>query len=274
MKTRIAVLALIAAALGVAVPSWAFQSSGVSTVTAGAFVGGQKMAAFTLAIRDAADPFGANRSSITWSNVSAGNSWTIADQLIVLNSTVTDDNGGIQIYTDNTAADASPQFVDPDPTNDPTNKDASAAGLLRGTSGTTSTLPLPMAWSIKSSTKIVEGGVESTGIGATDPNTGSTAGINNKFQWLFVTDASNTAGIDFNGDGDVADSGDSSPFVDGGIFASMVRAGGIHVQQNPASIEGLADGENAYVYMQANFTGASAQQAYQTTALRIEAFIE
>lgn len=276
-KMKIAVLALFAAATGATVQSWAFTSQGISTVTAGTFVGGAKVARFSLNIKNTANPFGANRSSVTWSSVAAGDGWKIADQLLVIRSTVTDSNGGVQIYTDNTASDAVPQFLDPTPGPTPsnlTNPDSAAGGLLRGNAAGTTSEVLPMAWSIKSTTRTVESGDANTGIGATDPNNGADTGLNNRHQWLFIADKSNTAGIDYNQDGDVIDAGDAAPFVNGDVFLSMVRVGGIHVQQNPASIELRADGLASYVYLQANFAAASAQQAYQTTTLRVEAFIQ
>jgi hypothetical protein len=263
---------LVAAAIGATTPSWAFTSVQKATVTAGTFVGGVKVARFTLSIHDAVNPFSAARSSVTWSGVTAGDGWKLADRLLVINSTVTDSNGGIQIYTENTAADASPKFADPTPAVT-TNPDSAAAGLLEGTSGTTSNV-LPLAWTIKSSTRVVEGGTDLTGVGATDPNNGATAGFNNKYQWLYVTDRYNVNGIDFNQNGNVTDPTDSAPFVDGAIYQSMVRLTGLHVQQDPTSIEVRPDGTDAFVYFQANFANALPQTAYQTTALRVEAFIQ
>jgi hypothetical protein len=58
------------------------------------------------------------------------------------------------------------------------------------------------------------------------------------------------------------------------MFQSMVRVNGLHVQQDPASIEPRADGTDAFVYFQANFANALPQTPYQTTALRVEAFIQ
>lgn len=270
-KQVIAALVLVAAAIGAAAPSWAFQSVQKTTVTAGTFVGGSRIARFTLTIRDTSNPFGTNRSSVTWSNISSGQGWTMADRLLVLNSTVTDANGGVQIYTENTAADAVPQFVDPTPAVK-TNPDSAAAGLLQGNSGTTSTV-LPVAWSIKSSTKQVGGGNPATGIGAADPN-GNATGAANSSQWLFLTDRYDDQGIDYNNNGNVTDPGDAAPFVDGMVYISMVRVGGIHTGQSDTDIEGRADGLDSYVYFEANFQNAAAQTAYQTTAMRVEAFIQ
>lgn len=273
-KKLISAAAFVVAALGLAaMPASAFQSVQIATITAGTTTGGAKLAQFKYSLADASNPT-ISRSSVTWSNVSPlSTTWKIADTLIIINSSVTDTNGGVRIYTDNTATDASPKFVDPTP-GDPINPDSSASGLLRGTSGVTSE-HLLMAWSIKNSTKVVEGTNVATGIGATDPASGSPSGANNKLQWLFVTDKSNWAnGIDFNGDGNTSSVGDQTPLPNGATFVNMIYYNGIHAGQDDTAIDPLADGQNAYVYLQANFTGAVTQQAYQTTTLRIEAYIQ
>jgi hypothetical protein len=212
------------------------------------------------------------RSSITWSGLTPGYGWKIADRLLVLNSTVTDTNGGIQIYTENTASDASPKFVLPLPA-DPINPVNNAAGLLQGISGNTSTT-LSMAWSIKASTKEVEVNDPVNGIGAQNPNNPTGSGYNNPFQWLFITDSVNTSGIDYNGNGTVTDPGDQAPFVNGAAYISPVRVGGgLEVLQD-GTIQAETNGSNSYLYLQANFGNAAAQTAYQTTTLRVEAYIQ
>ena len=277
MRKQLAVISIAAAFAAVAAPSWAFQSVQIATVTAGTTTGGAKVAQFSLAIKDVSDPFGANNpGSIGWSGVDPlSTQWKIADQLLVINSTVTDLNGGIKIYTDNTAADASPQFVDPTPGNT-VNQDSLASGLLLGTSGTTSEPPLAMAWSIKASTRVVEGGDVNTGIGAADPNNGpETATADNRFQWLFMTDEYNwDTGVDFNGDGDAVDEGDATAQALDSAFVTMINNVGIHFGQDDAEFGAHPNGEDAFVYFQANFSGAQVQQAYQTSTLRVEAFIE
>src|SRR5439155_3431456 len=130
--------------------------------------------------------------------------------LLVLNSTVTASGGGVQIYTDNTASDAVPKFVDPTPA-DKTNNDSMAAGLVKGVSGTSSDTPLPMAWSIKDSS--------STGVQAADPNNGPTSGPGNKFQWLFMKDKYNNQDVP---------GLNSTAFVNGQPFITMINVSGIH----------------------------------------------
>lgn len=276
MKKRLALTALAAVAVGVmATPSWAFTSAGISTVTAGTTVGGPRTAAFTLAIRDTSNPFGANQSSVTWSNVNPlSTTWKLADRLLVINSTVTDAAGGIKIYTDNTSAAANPRFVDPTPAN-AFNADSLASGLLRATSPTTSVAGLPMAWTIKTSTRIIEGGTTLTGVGAADPNTGSTGAVyNNKFQWLFHTDAYNWAlGVDLNGN-TVLDPGEPQPQALDAPFVTMINSFGTHFGQAPTEFEAHPDGANSFVYLEANFATAQVQTPYQTSTLKVEAYIQ
>ncbi len=277
MKKKLAVLAFVATAIGAWTPSWAFQLVQIETVTATAVTGGAKVARFNFVIRDAANVNGPNRPNLGWSGVDPlSTQWKMSDQVIVMASTVTDAAGGIQIHTDNTAADASPKFVDPTPGN-LINPDSNAAGLLQGTSGVTSTV-LPMAWSIKDSSRTVESGTVNTGIGAADPNNGPiTAVYNTKYQWLFVTDKFNVQGIDYSGDGLVTpgpNSPDAAPFVNGAKYITMRNSTGIHFGQADGEFASVPQGQTNYVYFEANFLGSQVQQTYQTTTLRLEAFIQ
>jgi len=276
MRKRLTLVAFVAVAIGAAArPSWAFQSVKITTVTAGTFVGGPRVADFSLAIRDTSNPFGANRSSVTWSGVNPlTTTWKMADQLFIINSTVTDSGGGIKIYTDNTAAAANPKFVDPTPGN-AFNPDSLSSGLLLASVSTTSVPGLPMAWTIKSSTRIVEGGSDTTGVGAADPNNGPTGQVyNNKFQWLFFTDKYNWAlGVDLDGD-NVLEATEPQPQALDAPFVTMINSVGIHFGQAPNEFGAQADGTNTFVYMEANFATAQVQTPYQTNQLKVEAFIQ
>lgn len=265
MKNKIKALAFFAAAMGVWLPSHAFQSVGRSTFTAGLTTGGVKTATATIVVRDVVNPLTTpNRPMITWSGVNPPSTgWKIADQLMIIKSTVTDAGGGVQIYTRNTESDASPRFVDPTPS-DSSNSDSNPAGLLRGTSGDTGTV-LPMAWSIKANVRTIEGGDVNTGIGAADPNNGpATAVFNNKFQWLYFKDKA-TPNIPAT---------NATAFVDGEPFVTMIKSDGIHFGQANGEFAPHPAGDNTYVYFQANFTGAVAQQAYQTTTITVETYIQ
>jgi len=279
MKKRLALTALLAVALGVvATPSWAFTSVGITTVTAAVTTGGQRVAQFSLAIRNTNNPFGANVPAVGWSGVTPPTTqWKMSDQLLVINSTVTDAAGGIKIYTDNQAAGSFPRFIDPTPANR-INIDSVASGLLIAVA-TTSVPGLPMAWTIKTSTRIVEGGTDLTGVGAADPNTGSGAAVyNNRFQWLFYTDAYNWQfGIDRDGNGSVTVSNpqvDDLPLALDAPYVTMVNQVGTHFGQAANEFGAHPDGANSYVYMEANFTTAQVQTLYGTSAMRVEAYIQ
>lgn len=279
MKKQVrAVLVLIAAAMGMTTPSWAFKSVGITTVTAQVTTGGTKSAAFNVKVRSVSNPFGADLPlEVNWTGIDpqalGANKWRIADQLLVVNSSVTDSNGGVKIYTDNTATDANPKFVDPTPANK-INKDSFAAGLLKGLSGTTSDVPLSMAWAVKTSTKIVELADTNRGIGAFDPNAAIVAGYNTSQQWFNMTDAYNwETGIDFNGDGDANDPGDALPQALDSTFLSFVRIQGAQVLKVDL-YDPLPASKNAFVYLEADFTNALPQQGYKTSTLRVEGYIE
>jgi hypothetical protein len=266
MKKQLAALAFFAAAIGATVPSWAFQSVGRSTFTAGLLTGGVRTATATIVIRDVSDPLGSpNRSTVTWSGVSVPSTgWKIADRCFLITSTITDPGGGIQIYTRNKEADAVPQFVDPTP-GDTTNGDSNPAGLLKGNTASTTTVTLPLAWTIKSSTRTLECGTDQTGVGAADPNTGPTGSVyNNKFQWKFFKDRA-TPTIPSTG---------ATAFVDGEPYVTMINVVGIHYGQDNTEFATAAADKKSFVYIEANFAGAAAQQAYQTTTMTVESFIQ
>lgn len=278
MKKQIAVMLFaVSATLISAAPTWAFVPTKITTVTATVTTGGTKVADYTLAIRNIGNPFGANQAALTWSGVNPlSTSWKVADRLLVINSTVTDNNGGIKIYTHNTHASALPQFVDPSP-GDADDPDSRAGGLLKGTSGTTSATPLPVAWSIKTSSKVVGGLGETTGIRPREPNDSSIpnlTGSDNPYQWLYMTDLSNWDGIDNNNDGDYTDANETGPLAVDAAFPKMINSVGIHFGQADGEFGATPDGTNTFVYFQANFTGADVLQAYQTSMILVEAFIE
>jgi hypothetical protein len=278
MKKYIAGMLVAAAALVASVaPSWAFQSVSITTITAQTTTGGTRTAAFTLVIRNVGTPLTGSVGTVNWTGVDPlSTTWKIADQLLVINSTVTDAGGGIKIYTDNNHAAANPRFIPPTAVS--TAPTSVAAGLVKvpAVGTTTSEAPLPMAWSIKTASKTVESGTVDTGIGAADPQTGpETATRDNRFQWLNMTDKLNWAsGTDYNGDGDTTDPGDSGVKALDDPFLVMINKIGIHFGQAPTEFGAHPDGQNSFVYLEANFATADVQQAYRTNTLRVEAFIQ
>jgi hypothetical protein len=293
MRKQLAVLTLVAVVgLTVGTPAWAvFTSQQVSApITAKVTATGTKSASFAnVALRPIADPEGvaANLAQIGWSSAS-GSSWQLADAVLRFTFDVKDRFGGIQIYTNNTAPTAAPKFVDPTPGNlaapvgsplwlAAVNADSNPAGLLLGTSGSSSDR-MDMAWSIKDSSK-----TPNVKIGAMDPNNGPTvdAGLGTKFQWLYMLDKG-TPPVDRNGDGDILDTTtppggnpdltDTVAFVNGNDFSTAVKFTKIHFGQGPTDYG--ADGDKkAYIYFQANLDQAAPGDIFQTNTLTLEAFI-
>lgn len=147
--------------LGVGFVSAAFQSMGISTITAEANVtGGEVAMSIEVRRRDNNTVV----SSITWS-AAAGTGWTLAEQYILLHSTLTQSGGGIRIYTDNAASDANPQYGG-------TFGEINGAGLI---STSTNTAVIPIAWLIK----------DNSG----DPTTGDP---NSNPIWFYFKDKSQT----------------------------------------------------------------------------------
>jgi hypothetical protein len=264
MKKLMAGMMVAAAAIVASVsPSFAFQSVQEAQAKATATTGGTNTAAFTIIkFRSVAGNVDQSTWTYTFPTVDPlSASWTRANEYMVLNATVTDVGGGIKIYTDNTRGDASPKFVPP--TNVSTAPTSVAAGLLKGTSGTTSAAPLPMAWSIKTSTT-----------GAPTQANPQNSADTNSFQWLNLTDFSNWAsGTDFNGNGTTNDPGDSAPLALNAKFPTMISNIGVHFGQADTEFGAYPDGQNSFVYMEANFAGADVLQAYQTNKIIIEAYI-
>jgi hypothetical protein len=270
-------MTLAAAALAAsATSSYAFTSFKIITTTASATTAGTNQADFTLNTANVGTPTVLlGTTTLSWASFDPlTTTWKIAQQVFVLTSTVTDVGGGIKIYTDNTDPTANLRFVAPTAVS--TAPTSVAAGLLKAGLPTTSAAPLPMAWSIKTSTRIVEGGTVDTGVGAADPVTGPTTAVfNNKFQWLFITDKSNWAnGTDFNGDGDTNDPGDAAPLALDAPFVTMINSVGVHFGQDDLEFGAFGDGLKTYVYMEANFATANVLQAYRTVRLKFEAYLQ
>jgi hypothetical protein len=278
MKKQLASLTLAAVISLIGGSSaYAFVSQQINPpITAKVTATGTKSASFSnVALRPIAAPegAGANLTQIGWT-AAAGTNWQLADSTLRFNFNVTDRLGGIQIYTNNTAATASPKFVDPTPTN-LINADSNPAGLLLGTAGNSSER-MDMAWSIKATSATV--GVD---VAPADPNNGALTGAASKFQWLYMLDKA-TPAIDRNGDGDVldtdpvanpnADLRDTVAYVPGNDFSNVVKFTKIHFGQGPADY-GVDSDKKAYIYFQANLDQAAPGDVFQTNTLTLEAFI-
>jgi len=265
MKRLITVAVLLAALISIGVTSSqaAFVSRSSVTVTAVAATGGTPTVSFSLAIKSVSNVNGPNQTQVTWTGIDptnlGGNSWKLADQVLVIQSTITNLAGGIQIITDNTHPQAAPQFVDATPSIS-TNTDSNPAGLLFvPATGNQSNSAISLAWSIKAS---------SQNIGAdllpADPNNGPTTGAGNKFQWVFMADKK-TPAIPLT---------NTIAFVDGNAGSTIMNQSGIHFGQDPAEFGGGPGAKTSYLYLQADFSQALPAQTYKTSKLTVEAFTQ
>lgn len=216
--------------LGVGFVSAAFQSMGISTITAEANVtGGEVAMSIEVRRRDNNTVV----SSITWS-AAAGTGWTLAEQYILLHSTLTQSGGGIRIYTDNAASDANPQYGG-------TFGEINGAGLI---STSTNTAVIPIAWTIKDDLG------DPSAVG--DPNIYT--------NWFYFKDKSQT------------NFWQTTP-NDTKDYSTVGKAGyGYHYQQGPQNY-GFMSSPN-YIYVEADFSNATGGWIYRTTTLRIELFTE
>lgn len=181
-----------------------FQSIRISTITAEATVTGGELAMFVeIRRRDNNN----TASNITWT-VPAGNGWTLADQYILLHSTVTQSGGGIRIYTDNNAADANPKYGGSFGENN-------GAGLISTSSNTAF---LPMAWLIKD---------DVSNPTPVDPNTNSS--------WFYFKDRSQTnfwSNADTRDYSTVARAGYGYHFAQGPSYGDMSSPNPIYIEAN------------------------------------------
>lgn len=202
-------------------------------------------------------------STITWKNVSLPKSWVLADQYIQVDLDPDTTPWGLQIYTDNTASDASPKFTS-----------AVTAGTVGSNPAglvdmTTTTKVLAMAWSIKAATSTIVVGTNTYTIPplAANPNNNGLLGNPtdpNAFQWLFMQDRG-TPSIPL---------ANTSAFSDGNSFVAVKNNLGIHfVQGSTTTLDssqfGAANSPN-YIYLESDFDNAVTPRTYKTTTLRLE----
>jgi hypothetical protein len=201
-------------------------------------------------------------SSITWSvNVPAG--WVRANQYIRLDAQpISLDPWGIQIYTHNTHASAQPRYIDPTPGNT-MNLDSDPSGLVWQRVGfSTSSAKLSLAWRIQDSTSPVPNAIA--------PYSLFDGGAGEAFNWFYFKDKA-TPAIDVNGNGQVGDGVDGTPFTNGEDYIMIRKAEGIHVAQGNTYVPTISPD---YIYFESNYGPAAAQESYQTNNLVLEFFFQ
>jgi hypothetical protein len=182
---------------------------------------------------------------VTWTLPPLPTGWVRADQYLQLDVDINSISWGVQLYTDNTAADAVPKFVSPVASGQP---GSNPAGLI---DSATKGHPLPMAWAIVASS------VSAAPV-ATDPNDSSQSV--NSFPWSYVSDHGTPA---IPGENTLA-------FVDGSIGSTIKNNQGIHYGHNDFAIG--AEPPTNTLYLEANFSAALQPNVYQTSKLILELF--
>jgi len=233
--------ALLAAAMPSAVLA-AFEHVDEQEVSASVTIDSPVSGGITVSIEGGA-------SGLSWSDVSVpGTEWKVANEYIELKNTYTRSNYGIQIYTDNMAADASPKFTgDADLVN--------PAGLV-ATDATDKVLPL--CWRITDATTDTLEIIEDTSHHLYNPTLAS-----DYFCFLWMKDASTKA---------IAGSG-TTAFQNADDYVTAWDERGIHHGEGALNWGVPAD-DTAYIYVGAKFTGASTARTYSTSKLIVELFYQ
>jgi len=228
----------------------AFDSVSRSTFTATVNLTNQGFIAMSATINNLD---GSPASEITWdpNEVALGQtSWLRAKQYVVLEATITASSSGIQVYTDNCAADASPQFYILNPTS------ANPAGLVRDDLRDRT---LKLCWRLTDK--------------PTDSLTITQGSDNCLYSNELGGEASNFRCFLWMKDHSTPDipASNTVAFHDGEDYVTAWEE-----NRGNQVAEGTwfhCDSPN-YMYFGANFLGAASPATYKTSTMRIEAFIE
>jgi len=245
-------VALLAAGLSQATIT---ANLGISTQTAIATLSGTGSISFSPSIQVVGS--NAGDTTVRWTGVTLPAGLVRANDYIALASTFTAAGGGIEIYTDNTAADAAPYNYTGtiNATSNP------PSGLVDGTSHTAR---LPMAWTIQAST--------------TAPSVQNPNNLVTGFGWFFVEDRAQVAvptqsvALFDHGQPYVTVAHDqcAAPGNPGNTCIHFAQgAGG---QTDPTQFGGSPSPNN--IFMEADFSAAITPRTYGTNTLRLEAFTQ
>lgn len=198
----------------------------------------------------------------TWTNVSPGvDIWRIADQYLQVDADTSFSDWGIQIYTDNCAADADPQFYIVNPSS------VNPAGLL-ATDDHIGRIPL--CWKItdevwtESSPSPDDGG---PGPGPEDPievpdlTIPNAYYFENNYLWMKdrgTPDDPETPSLD-------------ETFIDGEYYVTVWDQQGIQWGGDPAEHGGGMSSPN-YIYIGGKFINATTPRTYKTNKLTLEMY--
>ncbi len=245
-------MGMVVACLGIATA--AFNPVSKGTVAGGVVFTEDPSGEMSVALKEISDDSSA--TEISWTGVTPGvTEWKAADQYIEVTNTYNATGWGIQIYTDNCAAGADPQFYIVDPSS------VNPAGLL-ATDNKKDVLPL--AWRIMGDTTSyarlgileVEDPVEPNKhhLESTD-----LPGVN-YYPWLWMKDAKTPAIPELY----------TTAFVNGEDYVTIWNETGVHHAEGP--LDYYASPSPNYVYIGARFTTATTPRTYRTSKLTVELF--
>lgn len=245
IKKYMAGLAAAGFVMAMAVPSHAFKSVTIVTESAAATVTGGS-AAMTVAVLNVAGNGAA--ASVAWPAVNAGASWTEASQYLQIVSTLSVAGSGIQTYTNNTLATASPQYTG-------AVSSSTSAGLVNTT---LTTQVIPLAWQIVASNSL-------TGpVAVDDPNCTGAANQPatcvapfNGYAWFYYTDEAG---------GKLANADAGNPYIE------VESAGSPPQIQYAQSSFGNSTSYTNNLYLEADFANATGGSTYKTSTLTVELF--
>lgn len=236
MGRRIFSLACITAlivTLGICSAWAAFSSLETDPNTAYVDLSGTQTYSWTVTVHNVSDDVAT--SNLGWSDVTSGEDiWKVSDQYIKIDASVTYTDWGIQIYTDNKDAAASPQYTGT----------AGSGYNFVGVSNTTSALPF--AWKVVdvSTAAPVAPVVRSDYTGFED------------YCWKWMKDKTQT----------------TNPFLDDETYVRVWADDGIYWHESPTEPgnPGAAPSPN-YVYI-ATWFDSSTAQVYSTNRLILEIY--
>jgi hypothetical protein len=218
----------------------------------------------TVTLKKISDNTVPQQQLLTWTNVNPGRDvWKVADQYLQLDADTSFPEWGIQIYTDNCAADANPQFYIVNPSS------VNPAGLV-ATDNRKSTLPL--CWKITdevwtaSSPPPEQGG---PGPGPQDPVEVPDPLIPNAYyfsnNYLWVKDRKTPD------DPMTPKNLLDETFVDGEYYVTVWDQNGIQWGGDPSEHGGGLSSPN-YIYFGGKFINATTPRTYRTDKITLEMY--
>jgi len=259
MRTR--TLVVFGLAIGMVVACLGIATAGFSSVDTETLAGEVEFTALptggmTVALKNISDNNPA--AQLSWTGVTLGETeWKAADQYIEVACDYNGTGWGIQIYTDNCATGANPQFYIVDPTT------VNPAGLVAIDNRKS---VLPLAWRIMGdTTTLTHLGIQEVP-DLVEPNMHHLESTDipgeGYYPWLWMQDAKTP---------EIPEKY-TAAFVNGEDYVTIWRENEVHHAEGPGDY--YASPSPNYVYIGARFTTATTPRTYRTSKLTLELFHE